>query len=180
MIKLQPGKLCRWRQWEVYYWRILISWRRQYPRSWYCPGSDQAHLQRRSPHRILAPRERLYWWWLWWPESVLVWPCSGEQGHCWYDSMTCYPHLWWCTSLGPLPRHPQHSGYHCPRRLPGAPGPPPDLYLPKKSKSLFHKITKKSSPKKVLQIYSEIWFPDFDSEKWLSSLLSIRLNWNKK
>ena len=35
----------------------------------------------------------------------------------------------------------------------------------------------KYSPKKVLHIYSEIWFPDFDSEKWLSSLLSIRLNW---
>ena len=31
-------------------------------------------------------------------------------------------------------------------------------------------------PKKVLQMYSEIWFPDFDSEKWLSSLFSIRLN----
>ena len=33
-------------------------------------------------------------------------------------------------------------------------------------------------PKNVLQMYSDIWLPDFDSEKWLSSLLSIRLNWN--
>ena len=31
-------------------------------------------------------------------------------------------------------------------------------------------------PKNVLQIYSETWFPDLDSEKWLSSLFSIRLN----
>lgn len=31
-------------------------------------------------------------------------------------------------------------------------------------------------PKKVLQIYSEIWLPDFDSEKWLNSLFSMRLN----
>ena len=37
-----------------------------------------------------------------------------------------------------------------------------------------------SLPKKVLQMYSEIWFPDFDSEKWLSSLLSIRLNWKAR
>jgi hypothetical protein len=30
-------------------------------------------------------------------------------------------------------------------------------------------------------MYSEIWFPDrLDSEKWLSSLLSILLNWNQK
>ena len=35
-------------------------------------------------------------------------------------------------------------------------------------------------PKNVLQMYSDIWLPDFDSEKWLSSLLSIRLNWKKK
>ena len=35
-------------------------------------------------------------------------------------------------------------------------------------------------PRKVLQIYSEIWFPDFDSEKWLNSLFNIRLNWNWK
>ena len=29
-------------------------------------------------------------------------------------------------------------------------------------------------------MYSEIWLPDrLDSEKWLSSLLSIRLNWKK-
>ena len=34
-------------------------------------------------------------------------------------------------------------------------------------------------PKNVLQMYSDIWLPDFDSEKWLSSLLSIRLNWKK-
>ena len=33
-----------------------------------------------------------------------------------------------------------------------------------------------NSPRKVLQIYSEIWLPDLDSEKWLSSLFSIRLN----
>ena len=33
-------------------------------------------------------------------------------------------------------------------------------------------------PKKVLQMYSDIWLlPDFDSEKWLSSLFSMRLNW---
>ncbi len=32
------------------------------------------------------------------------------------------------------------------------------------------------SPRKVLQMYSEIWLPDLDSLKWLSSLLSIRLN----
>ena len=32
-------------------------------------------------------------------------------------------------------------------------------------------------PKNVLQMYSEIWFPDLlDSAKWLSSLFSIRLN----
>ena len=32
-------------------------------------------------------------------------------------------------------------------------------------------------PKKVLQMYSDIWLvPDFDSEKWLSSLFSMRLN----
>ncbi len=37
-----------------------------------------------------------------------------------------------------------------------------------------------SVPKKVLQMYSDIWFPDFDSEKWLSSLLSMRLNWKRK
>ena len=34
-----------------------------------------------------------------------------------------------------------------------------------------------SLPRKVLQMYSEIWLPDLDSEKWLSSLLSMRLNW---
>lgn len=34
-------------------------------------------------------------------------------------------------------------------------------------------------PKNVEQMYSDIWFPDLlDSEKWLSSLFSIRLNWN--
>ncbi len=27
-------------------------------------------------------------------------------------------------------------------------------------------------------MYSDIWLPDLDSEKWLSSLFSIRLNWN--
>ena len=37
-------------------------------------------------------------------------------------------------------------------------------------------ITVDNSPRKVLQMYSEIWFPDFDSENKLSSLLSIRLN----
>jgi len=32
-------------------------------------------------------------------------------------------------------------------------------------------------PKNVEQMYSEIWLPDrLDSEKWLSSLFSIRLN----
>ena len=35
------------------------------------------------------------------------------------------------------------------------------------------------SPRNVLQMYSEIWLPDFDSEKWLSSLFSIRLNCKK-
>ena len=35
-------------------------------------------------------------------------------------------------------------------------------------------------PRKVLQIYSDIWFPDLDSEKWLNSLFNIRLNWNWK
>ena len=36
-------------------------------------------------------------------------------------------------------------------------------------------------PKKVEQMYSEIWLPDLlDSEKWLSSLLSIRLNWKNE
>ena len=35
-------------------------------------------------------------------------------------------------------------------------------------------------PRNVVQIYSDIWFPDLDSEKWLSSLLSIRLNWKYK
>ena len=29
-------------------------------------------------------------------------------------------------------------------------------------------------------MYSDIWLPDLDSEKWLSSLLSIRLNWKKE
>ena len=31
-------------------------------------------------------------------------------------------------------------------------------------------------PRKVLQMYSDIWLPDLDSEKWLSSLFNIRLN----
>lgn len=36
-------------------------------------------------------------------------------------------------------------------------------------------------PKKVEQIYSEIWLPErLDSEKWLSSLFNIRLNCNQK
>jgi hypothetical protein len=36
-------------------------------------------------------------------------------------------------------------------------------------------------PKNVEQMYSDIWFPDLlDSEKWLSSLFSIRLNWNRR
>ena len=35
-------------------------------------------------------------------------------------------------------------------------------------------------PRKVLQMYSEIWLPDLDSEKWLSSLLSMRLNWKEE
>lgn len=36
-------------------------------------------------------------------------------------------------------------------------------------------------PRKVLKMYSEIWFPDFDdSEKWLNSLFSILLNCKKK
>jgi hypothetical protein len=34
-------------------------------------------------------------------------------------------------------------------------------------------------PRKVEQMYSDIWFPDLlDSEKWLSSLFNIRLNCN--
>ena len=36
-------------------------------------------------------------------------------------------------------------------------------------------------PKKVEQMYSEIWLPDrLDSEKWLSSLFSMRLNCNEE
>lgn len=31
-------------------------------------------------------------------------------------------------------------------------------------------------PRNVRKIYSEIWLPDLDSENWLNSLLSIRLN----
>jgi len=33
----------------------------------------------------------------------------------------------------------------------------------------------------VLAMYSDTWFPALpDSAKWLSSLFSIRLNWNHK
>lgn len=35
-------------------------------------------------------------------------------------------------------------------------------------------------PRKVEQMYSDIWLPDLlDSEKWDSSLFNMRLNWNK-
>ena len=45
--------------------------------------------------------------------------------------------------------------------------------LPKNVLQMYSEIL----PKNVLQMYSEIWLPDrLDSEKWLSSLLSIRLN----
>ena len=47
--------------------------------------------------------------------------------------------------------------------------------LPKKALEML--LLSVKLPKNVLQMYSEIWFPDrLDSEKWLSSLLSIRLN----
>lgn len=36
-------------------------------------------------------------------------------------------------------------------------------------------------PKKVLEMYSETWFPDrLISDRWVSSLFSILLNWNKE
>jgi hypothetical protein len=38
-------------------------------------------------------------------------------------------------------------------------------------------VRRSNLPKNVEQMYSEIWLPDrLDSEKWLSSLFSIRLN----
>lgn len=41
--------------------------------------------------------------------------------------------------------------------------------------------TRRDLPKKVEQMYSEIWLPDLlDSEKWLSSLFSILLNCKQK
>ena len=53
--------------------------------------------------------------------------------------------------------------------------------LPKNVLQMYSEIIPKNVlqilPKNVLQMYSEIWLPDrLDSEKWLSSLLSIRLN----
>ena len=40
----------------------------------------------------------------------------------------------------------------------------------------LHSLNVENLPRNVLQMYSEIWFPDLDSENKLSSLLSIRLN----
>ena len=55
--------------------------------------------------------------------------------------------------------------------------------IPWWKKSLGQKIPKagKNLPRKVEKMYSDIWFPErLDSEKWPSSLLSMRLNWKRK
>ena len=60
------------------------------------------------------------------------------------------------------------------------------MILPKNVLQMYNKLPKNvlqmsyKLPKNVLQMYSDIWLPDFDSEKWLSSLFNIRLNWKKQ
>lgn len=76
--------------------------------------------------------------------------------------MTCFRHLWWCTSPVPPPRHPPHSAHHCPRRLHAAPGQPPDLYLGQNvnlsSRKLHKVLTQKSVTYIFWNLISRLWF----------------------
>jgi hypothetical protein len=49
--------------------------------------------------------------------------------------------------------------------------------IKKEGENKGNAVRRSNLPKNVEQMYSEIWLPDrLDSEKWLSSLFSIRLN----
>ena len=171
---LSPGRLCRWRRSRAGCWRGPLSGTRRCPTPRCCQDTPPAPPRGWWPPHVWAPgspggRRSARWW------------C------CWCGSAPCCRRSWWCSSPGPRPR-PRHQSPRPQHRAspPGARSQPLVLCLYNVKVYTFliiyvyifkETVSVDNSPRKVLQMYSEIWFPDFDSENKLSSLLSIRLNW---